>query len=744
MLIMVGPAWWDFVGKVKVSLVYIALVINAAIYNLVDFAYQIFMAVASARIFTDETIRSFANRVYIIIGVIALFVIAYALLRAIVDPDASSKSEMTPAKIVPNVLKAIILIAFIPTIFNFVYQMQDVILGTDVIGKILIGDNYTRDYQKSDDSSSSISFNTAGKQLANDLFKSFLTLSNTSRQANKNESNIAAGDCNKNCLTYFPSGEDTKPSYQDLSDAIDNGKTINFSDTDSSTAGLDLYTNLADNVFSEELDYNPIVQLLVGLVVVYVFVSFCIDMGVRAIKLGYFELIAPFPILTIIIPGQKKIFDNWLKATISTFADVFVKIATMFFGILLIQNLPDINGNLWENSFIGTPSLPVRIFARVFIIIGIILFIKQAPQLISDITGIKAGSFKLGIGDKLREGGVLGATGAVGAMGLAAANKIGHNGQALARDWKNAQGKGKLAHAKAALKGAGRFANPLDLIRYGNAGIKGYGATKDAKSIADWSNGMNKGVAQALSAPTIPTNIKNAASDFGSGVKQAATTEYTPGNRELEKYQKRIANAQAVDIRKKLRDIARANDTATISANRNLTNFNNGSMDLAMASQYSTSVDRVGLDKNGNITTTAKDIVSYGYISRDTGNSMSETDAIAKVRKDLENKRDDAEANYINSQARMAGSEINMEIETANRIHTEMGNDALMDGVIAFAPNSDPTKDIYAQLKANHDKIAKDNDPNSNINKLRADPNYINAVEADRRNKEYGNPDAKK
>jgi hypothetical protein len=412
MLIMAGPAWWDFVGKVKVALIYITLVINAAVYNLIDFAYQVFMAISSAKIFTDETIKSFANRVYIIIGVIALFIIAYALLRAIVDPDGAGKGEMAPGKIVSNVLKAIILIAFVPTIFNFVYQMQDVILGTDVICKILIGDNYTRNYQKSDNSSSSTSFiNTAGKNLSNLLFKSFLTPSNTTREAGKKESDILAGDCDKNCLIFFPNGEASKPSYQEISDTIDNGTSFTYTVTDNdgknqtetSTAGVDLYTNLTDNVYTEELSFNPIVQFIVGLVVVYVFISYCIDMGVRAVKLGYFELIAPFPILTIIIPGQKKIFDNWLKATISTFADVFVKIAIMFFGMLLIQNLPDITGDLWANSFIGTPSTAVRVFARIFVIIGILIFIKQAPQLISDITGIKAGSFKLGIGDKLGE-----------------------------------------------------------------------------------------------------------------------------------------------------------------------------------------------------------------------------------------------------------------------------------------------------------------------------------------------------
>lgn len=82
----------------------------------------------------------------------------------------------------------------------------------------------------------------------------------------------------------------------------------------------------------------------------------------------------------------------------------------------------------------------------------------------------------------------------------------------------------------------------------------------------------------------------------------------------------------------------------------------------------------------------------------------------------------------------MSGSEINMEINTANRLMKDNSSDAIMKNVKEL----DPSKvDIYETLKDNHNTIAKDNDPNSNINKLRADPNYINALEADRKNKEY-------
>ena len=84
---------------------------------------------------------------------------------------------------------------------------------------------------------------------------------------------------------------------------------------------------------------------------------------------------------------------------------------------------------------------------------GIIAFAKQAPKMISDILGIKAGDMKLGgIRDKLREGGGFVAGGAIGA-GVTAGVRNGYNAGkniAGAEGWKN--------KAKAIAKGVGSVA----------------------------------------------------------------------------------------------------------------------------------------------------------------------------------------------------------------------------------------------------------------------------------------------
>ena len=54
----------------------IFIYINSLIYDFVSFVYQIFVALAGARIFTSEQYQAIANRVYVIIGVVSLFLIS--------------------------------------------------------------------------------------------------------------------------------------------------------------------------------------------------------------------------------------------------------------------------------------------------------------------------------------------------------------------------------------------------------------------------------------------------------------------------------------------------------------------------------------------------------------------------------------------------------------------------------------------------------------------------------------------
>ena len=65
------------------SLLYwIFLLIDSIVYNFINYAYQIFLLLSRV-VLADETIISpFIQRVYTIIGVVMLFIVAYSFLKA--------------------------------------------------------------------------------------------------------------------------------------------------------------------------------------------------------------------------------------------------------------------------------------------------------------------------------------------------------------------------------------------------------------------------------------------------------------------------------------------------------------------------------------------------------------------------------------------------------------------------------------------------------------------------------------
>ena len=77
-----------------------------------------------------------ANRIYILIGVVSLFLVAYTLLNAIINPENATKDKNKSfTGIVKNIILAIIGIAIVPAIFDYAYEFQSRVLCNNVIQK---------------------------------------------------------------------------------------------------------------------------------------------------------------------------------------------------------------------------------------------------------------------------------------------------------------------------------------------------------------------------------------------------------------------------------------------------------------------------------------------------------------------------------------------------------------------------------------------------------------------------------
>lgn len=123
-------------------------------------------------------------------------------------------------------------------------------------------------------------------------------------------------------------------------------------------------------------DYKFLSATLVGIIVLFLLIIICVDVGIRAAKLAFLEVISPIPIISYVDIKESKLFSEWLKETITTYLQLFIRLAVIFFSILLFKAVFD---GMAENEF----------FVNIFMIIGIILFTLQMPKLLCDLFNLK-------------------------------------------------------------------------------------------------------------------------------------------------------------------------------------------------------------------------------------------------------------------------------------------------------------------------------------------------------------------
>ena len=457
-------------GILKAILGYIFLAIDSVVYFFVSQGFKMYIALAQFKLFDDKVFDDLINRTYIIIGVIALFIVAYALLNSIINPDNASKGDKSLSKIVKNFIFAIIGIAIVPTVFNYFYYFQRVVLCNNLIPKILLA-------QKGDDSQADLlNDDKIGTQFATYLFQSFFypkSIENMNMTDIDNDGDLLKSEAVKvevgliddvfsneesvNIEKYKAYDSDNKGNYnlQMAYEGAMNGEMF-FTAFRPFLLG-DI--GFANSVLNNTVNYMIIISTIAGVYCAYVLASLCIDMAIRAVKLGYLELIAPLPIMTLIVPGKDGVFKAWIKKTGSCAFEVFTRLFIVSFVIYLIRTIPQLFTATTFSYGGCTTSFGVitALLIRALVYCGLLTFLKQAPKFLSEATGIKSDGFKLGIADKLGEMALIGgaakngvraaqgaATGALGglATGLFNRDKINWKSAAMQGATQGFKGKG--------------------------------------------------------------------------------------------------------------------------------------------------------------------------------------------------------------------------------------------------------------------------------------------------------------
>ncbi len=446
------------VDILKEGFIGILLLLDTLIYGLIASAFKIFMALASARLLSNETYTEVSNKIYIIVGVFMLFVISYSLLKGIVDPDKELKESLGPGML-RNVVTAIVGLAITPFIFNLMYQAQGLFMENDVLARIffVIGDSEQVDVGGENVDPDDYVDSVGGALTAASLWQAFFYPAE--------DSGKDAEDIEANAFDYYlegaleligcaaatgalivgvangwnpvgwaallvgavagflcVSGVNDVKTGDEAMDAIGDDGTVTLAQAYNiaeSTGDFGIFTVFLENYVDDgDISYYWGISTIAGAFALYSFVSFSIDMGIRAAKLAYLQIIAPIPLILNILPKYKDSFKKYVDSVISTFLEVFIRITVVYIVVYMICHLPELFSSM--SAFKDRLSGTEVIFAKALLILGLVAFCRRAPDMIGELLHIPKGSMSLGIGKKIAEGGGY-AAGAIAGAGATAA-----------------------------------------------------------------------------------------------------------------------------------------------------------------------------------------------------------------------------------------------------------------------------------------------------------------------------------
>ncbi len=451
----------------------IMLWLDSIIYSFVGYVYEIFGALSGVNVFKSADYQDIVNRIYVVLGLIMMFVLAYSLLRAVINPDEFSKGENSVPKIIKNVIVSLAIIAFLPTAFTVAFNFQNSVLNNHTIPNLVFGYN---------SSSNGYNDSNKGNEIAYYVFSAFL----------HPDEEWCIG------VTADTSGGDTHDiNRSDCAEMIEGSLGNNFKDVSQEIvdgdSSIGAYKWFGKAVGDDKLEYSAFLSTIAGGFLLWVMVSFCFDVGIRVVKLVFFQIIAPIPVVCRVIPGGKLkgVFGDWMKKTISTYIDVFIRIFIMSFAVYLISL---INNYFSDSNFSLGLGTFQTLFAKVFLIMGVVAFMRQAPKLICDMFHLDSGGMSLGIKDKLAAGGAFAAGSIVGST----VGSAGRNLVSAGKKFNGAKGgKAKVAAlASGALSvGAGGF----------SGAVRGFNRGRGAKNFAD----MRKAASGAVEAATAAKDTRD-------------------------------------------------------------------------------------------------------------------------------------------------------------------------------------------------------------------------------------------
>lgn len=315
----------------------LALFFCEIIYSLICFCFDIFNGFGKVRL--DIDVSAIFQRVELVLGLFMVFRLTFAAIEYLINPDSMMDKEKGIGNIIKKVLIVIILLGSTGFLFNEAYKLQDELIDSQVIEKIILPD-FT--FNEGQDVGSN------GDQIAWYTFSQFYSQVGETNECGNGHMSILKdefyGEHNFN-IAYKCINEKNSKKYI--------------------------------------IDFNGVVALLCGGILLWIIVVYTVQLGVRVIQLAYLEIIAPIPIMMYLMPKGEDKVKKWAKQCLSTFLDFFIRVAILDFIILVSSSLISSKSNLAAN-FEATSKWGVG-YITVIMIIALFTFAKKVPNLLKEI-----------------------------------------------------------------------------------------------------------------------------------------------------------------------------------------------------------------------------------------------------------------------------------------------------------------------------------------------------------------------
>ena len=403
----------------------------------IELLYVLLIKIADTNVF-GELIYQYLGRIYTFLGIFMVFKLSFAMINYIINPDTLTDKGKGFSKLITNVVISLILLAITPNLFDAAFKLQSDLLSSNAVYQIVTGKKLPTSEGNSNKSLEE-NAKVQGKEMSYAVYSSFI---------------------------YKSGGDDYELEDQKICE-IKAGATCLLDE--------DVIIKKDGKKFTYE--YKYLISTICGCAVAYMLLMFCFDAAVRSVKLGFLQIIAPIPILSMIDPGKgtDKV-SKWGKECGKTFIDLFVRLAGIFFALDVIHSILSSEEMM---KYYSSGASVNNLFVRLFVIIGCLMFAKQLPNLIESILGIKLSGDGFSLKKKLGNVPGLGVAKAAGAGALGFAGGMAANAWATKGNWKGQGFKGGLRNVGSMLaggiSGAGRglTSKEKNLFKAAGAGIKG-------------------------------------------------------------------------------------------------------------------------------------------------------------------------------------------------------------------------------------------------------------------------------